>query len=91
MYRFSRKNLKTKGDTNLRKSVGWRTFKVLAFWSEGKWQAQFLKLVPSLSNTTSTTVISTNQRPAFPEASIIMLPLPPGLKCTAVAAGQLIN
>ena len=35
-----------KGDTNLRKSVGWRTFKVLAFWSEGKWQAQFLKLVP---------------------------------------------
>ena len=37
-----------KGDTNLRKSVGWRTFKVLAFWSEGKWQAQFLKLVPPL-------------------------------------------
>ena len=36
----------SKGDTNLRKSVGWRTFKVLAFWSEGKWQAQFLKLVP---------------------------------------------
>ena len=26
--------------------MGWRTFKVLAFWSEGKWQAQFLKLVP---------------------------------------------
>ena len=49
MYRFSRKNLKTKGDTNLRKSVGWRTFKVLAFWSEGKWQAQFLKLVPPLA------------------------------------------
>ena len=39
-----------KGDTNLRKSVGWRTFKVLAFWSEGKWQAQFLKLVPSFGN-----------------------------------------
>ena len=38
-----------KGDTNLRKSVGWRTFKVLAFWSEGKWQAQFLKLVPPLT------------------------------------------
>ena len=38
----------SKGDTNLRKSVGRRTFKVLAFWSKGKWQAQFLKLVPSL-------------------------------------------